>query len=134
MKRLALYAGGDRHWLRVLTTADKILILCLAFSILAVLMWQIRAEGGARVLVRTAGHEQSYPLSVEHAFSVAGPLGESLIEVAGGRVRIAASPCRHQVCVRRGWIDRRGDVSVCLPNELALIIEGAATDLDAVVR
>jgi hypothetical protein len=134
VKRLALYAGGDRHWLRVLTTADKILILCLAFTTLAVLVWQIRGEGGARVWVRTAGHEQGYSLSVEQAFRVAGPLGESLIEIAGGRVRIAASPCRHQVCVRRGWISRRGDVSVCLPNELALIIEGAATDLDAVVR
>lgn len=136
MKAVGLSTGRDGHWLRALTTADQILVICLITAVIGTFIWQVRAEQGGRVLVRSVGDEQSYPLSVEHSLRVVGPLGESLVEIAGGKVRIAASPCRHQVCVRRGWIDRRGDVSVCLPNELVLVIEGAVavTGLDAVVR
>ena len=129
-----LSARAEGHWLRALTTADKGLAICLMIAVVGMFTWQMRAEEGARVLVRAGGRVQSYSLSVEHVFSVVGPLGESRIEIAGRGVRIAASPCRHQVCVRRGWIGRRGDVSVCLPNNVVLVIEGAATRVDAVVR
>jgi len=134
VKRLNQYADWDRRWLHVLTTADKGLVLCLAVGILAAFVPQFAAEEGARVLIRAAGKTQSHALSATRVFSVAGPLGESRIEIAQQGVRVVNSPCRHQVCVRRGWVERRGDVVVCLPNELVLIVDGAAANVDAVVH
>ncbi|MGY8825958.1 MAG: NusG domain II-containing protein [Candidatus Latescibacterota bacterium] len=120
--------------MHVLTTADKGLVLCLALAVLGSFASQFAAEEGTRVWIRAAGKTQSHTLSAASIFSVVGPLGESRIEIAAQGVRIVASPCRHQACVRRGWIERRGDVAVCLPNELVIIVDGAAANVDAVVH
>jgi hypothetical protein len=70
-------------------------------------------------------------LSVDTRRAIPGPLGETVIEVRDRRIRIAASPCPHKVCVRTGWIGRSGRMIVCLPNRVVVRIEGDA-GVDAV--
>ncbi len=54
------------------------------------------------------------------------------VEVKAGRVRVAESDCPHQLCVRRGWISRAGQVVVCVPNRVLIEIRGTdAGGIDA---
>jgi hypothetical protein len=108
------------------TTADVALaaFLCL----LALLALATRGPGGSEagtLLVHTReGGETRIPLRKDGLFPIRGPLGFSVAEVAGGRVRMARSPCPNQLCVRQGWRSRPGDPVVCLPNGIALEIAG----------
>ena len=47
------------------------------------------------------------------------------IEIDGGRARGIDSPCRDKICVRAGWLERPGDVAVCLPQRVIVEIRGA---------
>ncbi len=55
-----------------------------------------------------------------------------------GRIRFAAADCPDKVCVRTGWIERAGQIAVCVPGQLIIKLEGpapAASDQpDVVVR
>ena len=60
-------------------------------------------------------------------------MGETRVEIGPEGVRVIAAPCTHKICMRRGWINRRGDLAVCVPNGLVLRIAGAAP-VDAVAH
>ncbi|MYI60489.1 MAG: hypothetical protein F4105_02245, partial [Gemmatimonadetes bacterium] len=47
--------------------------------------------------------------------------------------RVLSAPCVHKICMRRGWIQRAGDVAACVPNGLVLRIAGAAP-IDAMIH
>ena len=63
------------------------------------------------------------PLSKEGRYSVKGELGNTWIEIKGGRVRVIDSPCKMKLCVKQGWISRSGESIVCLPNRVAIFLE-----------
>ncbi len=65
-------------------------------------------------------------------FTVDGDIGPVTVEVDGYRVRIADSPCPGQDCVRRGWIDKPGDVVICVPSGIFAVIGTGGMKLDAV--
>lgn len=59
---------------------------------------------------------------------------QNTVEVAPGRIRIAAATCPDLVCVHTGWIEDGGVPIVCLPNALVIRIESGGTgDIDATV-
>ena len=56
--------------------------------------------------------------------TVAGPLGETVIIVENGTVRIENSPCPAHYCVRMGSLEHRGEIAVCVPNRVVVTIRG----------
>lgn len=46
----------------------------------------------------------------------------NLIEIVDQKIRVKEASCRDQVCVRRGWIEAKGETIVCLPHELVIEI------------
>jgi len=74
--------------------------------------------GEAVVLVEATDGRQYYPLRKDAQIAVPGPLGTTVVEIHGGRVRIAHSPCDNQICVAMGWIGAEGGWSACLPNRV----------------
>ena len=56
--------------------------------------------------------------------TVAGPLGETVIIVEDGTVRIADSPCPYHYCVNMGRLRHRGEIAVCVPNRVVVTISG----------
>jgi thiamine biosynthesis lipoprotein len=62
--------------------------------------------------------------NVDGLYAVQGPLGETRIEIRDGRAIIRDSPCPRPAW-HGGWLDRRGQVSVCLPNRVVLMAQGA---------
>ena len=56
--------------------------------------------------------------------TVTGPLGETVIIVENGTVRIADSPCPHHHCIRMGRLEHSGEIAVCVPNRVVVTIRG----------
>lgn len=104
---------GDVVIIAVVFLAALLPVLCLLFA------------GGETVVVRVDGEAVwSAPL---------GKDGETLVETAGGanrvaikdgRVYILHADCPDRLCVKQGGISRPGQVIACLPNRLAVTIEG----------
>ena len=60
-------------------------------------------------------------------------LGQVSLAVAEGGIRVAASTCPNQHCVRQGAIRRPQQMLVCVPNHLLVAIGGQEkTNLDAI--
>ncbi len=117
------------------TVADRII---LVFA-LALLVWLYLHHwvGGradyARILVANQAPQQ---ISLQHPqqISIQGHLGESLIEVAEGRIRFIASPCRNKYCIHAGWLTKGGDFVACLPNQVSIELHRTKTvEFDAIV-
>ena len=119
----------------VLTRADRIFALVLAMAAVgATVNGRFGGEVGAALVVEMAGAAPKiHVLGDLHRLRLRGQMGETEIEMGPEGARVVAAPCRHKLCMRRGWIRRRGDLKVCVPNGVVLRIAGAAT-VDAVVR
>ena len=55
-----------------------------------------------------------------------------MIEIDGSRARVVDSPCRDKLCVHAGWLERPGDVAVCLPRRVIVEIRGVGSGVDGV--
>lgn len=86
----------------------------------------IYRDSGGEPEVRIKGRsgEWIFRLSVDRNFPVQGPLGQTLVQIRNGSVRIEYSPCRNQTCVEAGSIDRTGQWVACLPNQVFVKVEG----------
>ena len=75
-----------------------------------------------------------FPLRMDHVAHVQGPLGTKGVEIKNGRARIVRSPCKVKVYIKSGYIQYADRLSACLPNKVAVRIEGdAQRGLDGVV-
>ena len=64
--------------------------------------------------------------------TIAGPLGETVVEIQGQRARIARDPSPKQYCVHQGWLQKTGDAALCLPNQVSIEIAGANHNVDSI--
>ncbi len=84
-------------------------------------------KGKPEVHVRVGNQAFVYDLSVDTLAVFSGPIGETSIEIVGGKVHVHDSDCRNKVCISAGWISRPGQWIVCLPNNVFIMIEGRLT-------
>lgn len=95
---------------------------------------QIRGPAGAAttLIVRSNGViVERIDLAEDRRFSVAGPLGATVVAIHERRARIIADPGRQQICVRQGWLEHAGDTALCLPNRITIELVGAAPRYDS---
>ncbi len=105
---------------RGLTPGDRGVLLAALVSV--VVAWAALGSGEGGMALVTQGERvvARLDLSQPARISVAGPLGETVVEVAEGRVRFLSSPCTGQLCVHAGWLSQGGAFAACLPNEVSL--------------
>jgi len=117
---------------QVLTRYDR--ILAIAIILIAVLGFIIYSSSGSnmeeqdRIVIEAMGEiVQEIPmdqLEPGKKIPIAGYLGDSILEMEEGRVRLVYSPCPDHLCVYMGWISRPGEIIVCLPNMVMVRVEG----------
>lgn len=73
------------------------------------------------------------PNGGESTFLINGRIGAATVEVVGAKIRMREANCSNQICVKQGWIEHPGESIVCIPGEILIHIDGAAT-VDAVTR
>lgn len=54
----------------------------------------------------------------------------NVILIEKGRIRFEESDCPDGVCVNTGWLNRKGQTAVCLPNRVIIKIEGSSEEID----
>lgn len=70
--------------------------------------------------------------STKEQIKVQTDLGENVIEIANGKVRIIDADCKDKICIKDGAINKPGSVLVCLPHKLVVQIKGDNTESDTV--
>jgi len=120
----------------LLTPADRIVLYALVVAGLALLLVPASGDAPAGALIQGPGAFVAFvSLTEEATYTVAGPLGETIVEVRAGAVRVASSPCPHKTCVSMGWISEPGQTVVCVPNGVVVRVLGeGASRLDATTR
>lgn len=73
-----------------------------------------------------------YPAWQNREVRVAGPLGETILQIRDGRVRVVSSPCTQKICVRAGWLEEAGEAAACVPNRVSVALLGADPRFDAI--
>jgi hypothetical protein len=101
-----------------------ILGFSLALTVFSGLLLYPASRSAARVLIQGADRSWVFPADAEERVSVPGPLGDTVVEIRGGRARVFSSPCDNQTCVAAGHIHRQGQWVACLPNQVFVAIEG----------
>jgi hypothetical protein len=131
---------------RVRIRALDIAIFLFALLIIGLISLQTyaRGRGTPEIMISGAGQgagqgaapgaggdaEQQwiYPLDAETTVRVPGPLGETLVEIADGAVRIISSPCPEKICIKTGRISKPGQWIACLPNRVFISIRGKRSE------
>lgn len=63
--------------------------------------------------------------------NVDGDFHNSIL-VENGKIRFQEANCPDLVCVKTGWLEKSGDMAVCLPNKVSVKIEGSDEAIDGV--
>jgi len=64
------------------------------------------------------------------AFDIQGAFGAMTLQIENNRIRVRRSSCPNQVCVKQGAAQRPGEMLVCVPNRLVVLLRGYAPPLD----
>ncbi len=121
------------------TFLDKLLfILLIVFTIASFIFVKELLPAGTLVKI-SVNHRTVYslPLYEDRVIMVTGSLGDNVIEIKNGKVRMNDAPCPRKLCIHQGAIER-GSI-VCLPNKMIVSISGnkqlsTGSGLDAVSR
>lgn len=114
---------------RRLTPLDRLVVVTLLLGVGAAFVLVGQRPRGERVVVEQGGRVVfTAPLGADRSVSLPGPLGETVVAIRGGRACIAAASCPNKVCMGMGEAARRGELIVCVPNDLLVRIEGGADD------
>ena len=86
--------------------------------------------------LKSDGGDWVFPHDAAETLSLAGPLGETIVEIRSGSARVLVSPCANQTCVAAGPVRSHGQWTACLPNRVMVYIGRETedkTDVDALV-
>ncbi len=124
-------------WQQYLTRADKIMLV--VFALLALTSYGLLGffqTPGDRVTVVVGDQNiASFSLQKEGNYSVNGLLGEVVLQIKDGAVRILKVSCPRKICQQMGWIKNSGEVIVCLPNRLIVRVgEQTGGNWDAIAH
>lgn len=125
-----------------MTKADRWLILFLVFISGFFMAWKTLglSQGPSQVKVSLEGQTVlSFPLNQEEKrYNLRLPKGEAVLEVKKGAVRLLEMEeeiCPRHICSHTGWISKRGESIVCVPNRLVVQVTEAGEEIvDAVSR
>ena len=109
--------------------ADKlcILVIMAACVLFYVPLWFAYEGTEANEVVVQVRNEEvlRVPLWEDGTYPVEGKLGEVLIEVNEGRVRVEKETSPYQYCSIQGYVSDPSTPIICLPNEVVVTIEGS---------
>ena len=109
--------------------ADKlcILVIMAACVLFYVPLWFAYEGTEANEVVVQVRNEEvlRVPLWEDGTYPVEGKLGEVLVEVNEGRVRVEKETSPYHYCSIQGYVRDPSPPIICLPNEVVVTIEGS---------
>jgi len=103
---------------------DAGIVLCALAAVAASFFLTYSGAGGSSLVnVQGENGQWVFPIDSVESIVVSGPLGDTVVEIAGGGARITSSPCLNQTCVSAGRIHESGQWAACLPNRVMMYID-----------
>ena len=108
------------------------LVFLVAAAVIAAFSQLAFGRGGAPTVVeiRSDQDDRVYSLTEDRTIAVAGPLGDTILEIRDGSVRFVESPCRDKICIAAGFLGETGQWAACLPNRVFMTVSGESPDED----
>lgn len=120
-------------FIRKFKTGDWLIITLSSFLIvLSMFMWWDLPDGKYIEIEKGQSTLGTYSINQDRIILVDGQIGQSQIEIKNGKARIKKSPCRKQYCVHQGWVNKKNQMVVCLPNYVTLFIIGDKKNYDSI--
>ena len=124
---------------RVRIRALDISIFVIALLVIGLISFQTYVRGGGtpEIMIEAASDgdavalaEQQwiFPLDTQTTLRVPGPLGETVVVIEEGSVRVVSSPCPEKICIKTGRISKPGQWIACLPNRIFISIRGRRSE------
>ena len=64
---------------------------------------------------------EPYEVDLSEIFGV-----KVVLEVKDHAIRFKSSDCHDQICVHGGWLSKDMDIAVCMPNQVAVVVQPSA--------
>lgn len=112
-------------WLDYVKPGDWLVLLlaCLGIGYSVAATWLRPAPD--QLIVRSNGAIVARASLEKNArFAVPGKLGDSVVAIENRRARFVSDPGPRQICVHQGWLERAGDMALCLPNRTSIELAG----------
>lgn len=111
---------------RLLQPGDWLVMLLALSLVIALASYAWQRDAATHVRIYQSGKLfAELDLAADRQMKVPGPLGDTTVQVASGRARIAADPSPRQYCVRAGWLTETGQIAICLPNRTSIELTGS---------
>jgi hypothetical protein len=110
---------------------DKIILYSLIPLLIFSIFYISTETKNKNLIIIDLNGEKEYNIYQKKLIHCQGKLGKVLVEIDNGRARIIESNCKDKLCIKKGWISNVGEYSICLPNEVFVIIIGKG-NLDGV--
>lgn len=119
-----------------MTKWDKVLIACImVLSATLIVPILYGAPQASTVAVNVKNKEVlRVSLAVDDTYVVSGSLGDVVIEVADGAVRVTQENSPHHYCSLQGWVSSSAVPIVCLPNDTVVQIQADDAMEDTVIQ
>ena len=107
-----------------LRKGDILLIACVLLIALLPFALRRSGSGGAYAVVYVGSEVYgSYPLQDDAQIDIAQEDGSvNRVRIEGGRVSMAYSTCKNQICVLHEAVSQQDEWIVCLPNRVSVTV------------
>ncbi|MBV1756347.1 MAG: NusG domain II-containing protein [Dethiosulfatibacter sp.] len=123
-----------------MTKYDKILIfIVLIASILGIIAVNSAALNYNNLYAEIIINNELYKkytlgYGVDEEITVESAYGKNVIHVDNDHVYMQESDCPDQICVQMPQISEPGEIIVCLPNRLIIIVTGESGSIDTITH
>lgn len=116
-----------------------LIVLLILVSVGSFFFMRIPSSGtGKTAIVKVDGQiVKEIPFTQENVgkhFVIESKYGRNVVEMEADRVHVIEADCPDKLDVKQGYIEREGQMIVCLPNRMTIEIREDKDDLDAVVH
>lgn len=103
---------------------DMLLVVIILAAALSLIVWRYHTAGQGKMAVLSYGGTEtlSVPLWKDGIYEAESNGMNLHIEVKDGKAAFINSPCPDHTCEHFGWLEKKGDIAVCLPGAAILEI------------
>ncbi len=121
---------------RIIKLGDVIVIALLLTASLIIFLSSLpsRSKEITEAIISVDGQEYArYPLDTDREIKIEQNGHVNIIEIKDGAVRVKSADCPDRTCVNQGFIEKGGEVIVCLPARLTVTLDKTDSQFDSVV-
>ncbi len=100
------------------------ILIILLFLYLSLFLNKINKSNSVEVEIRTKNKKYFLNLYKNRKFKVKSNSGYLIVEIKDKKVRVVKSTCPNKICIKTGWISKKGETIVCVPNHIIIKIVG----------